>query len=172
MTSCSINSQVKLYLTVNGVTKTAMLEENNATQELIALLKKDSITLSMTENGGFEKVGNLPQSLPTSDVRQTARSGDIMLYVGNVMCIFYGSNTWSYTKLGTLEDMTSAEIKKFLSGDPVIVSLSLDDTADIKQVTISDIKGDKVYDLRGNLITHRPLLAGVYIINGKKTLIK
>ena len=172
MASCSANSQVKLYLTANGVTKTATLVENEATSELIALLETGPISLSMTENGGREKVGNLPQSLPTSDVRQTAQSGDIMLYIGNVMCIFYGSNTWAYTKLGTMDNMTSGEIKEFLSGNPVSVSLSLEDKAAVKQVKISEVKEEKVYDLKGNLVTNRPLLAGVYIINGKKTLIR
>ena len=172
MTITSVNSQNKLYLTANGVTKIATLVQNDATAELISHLEKGPITLSMTENGGFEKVGNLPQSLPTSDVRQTAQSGDIMLYIGNVMCLFYGSNTWAYTKLGTLDNMTAEEIKEFLSGNPVSVSLSLEDMADVKQVKISDVKEEKVYDLKGNLIMNRPLIAGVYIINGKKTLIR
>ena len=172
MASCSANSQVKLYLTANGTVKTATLVKNEATSELISLLENGPITLSMTENGGFEKVGNLPQSLPTSDVSQKAQSGDIMLYIGNILCIFYGSNTWAYTKLGTLDNMTSSEIKEFLSGNPVTVSLSLEDNADVKQVKISDIKEEKVYDLKGNLVTSRPLFAGVYIINGKKTLIR
>ena len=172
MVSCSANSQVKLYLTANEVTKTATLCENEATAELISLLEKDPITISMTENGGFEKVGNLPKSLTTSDVRQTAQSGDIMLYIGNVMCIFYGSNTWAYTKLGTMDNMTSFEIKEFLTGNPINVSLSLYDNADVEEVKISDVKEEKVYDLKGNLITSRPLLTGVYIVNGRKTIIK
>lgn len=172
MASCSVNSQVKLYLTANGVTKTATLVENEATAELISLLEKEPISLTMTENGGFEKVGDLPHSLPTSDMRQTAQSGDIMLYIGNVICIFYGSNTWAYTKLGTMDNMTSSEIKEFLSGNPVSVSLSLEDNADVKQVKISGDKEEKVYDLKGNLISKRPLLSGVYIINGKKTLVR
>ena len=172
MASCSANSQMKLYLTAKGITKTATLIENKATAELISLLEKGPISLSMTENGGFEKIGTLPQSLATSDVRQTAQSGDIMLYIGNVMCIFYGSNTWAYTKLGTIDNMTSSEIKEFLAGNPVSVSLSLEDTSDVKQVKISDVKEEKVYDLKGNMITSRPLLPGLYIINGKKTLIR
>ena len=120
MISCSANSQVKIYLTANGVTKTATLVQNNATKELITLLQNGPVNLSMTENGGFEKIGNLPKSLSTSDVRQTAKSGDIMLYLGNVLCIFYGSNTWAYTKLGILDNMASSEIREFLSGNPVI----------------------------------------------------
>lgn len=172
MTFVQSNSQNKIYLTANGVTKTATLVRNDATADLITLLEKGPVTLSMTENGGFEKVGNLPQPLTASDVRQTAQSGDIMLYVGNVLCIFYGSNTWAYTKLGTLDNMTSNEIKEFLSGNPVNVTLSLEDRAGLPEVRISDIKEEKVYDLKGNLIINRPLLAGIYIINGKKTLIR
>ena len=174
MVSCTANSQTKLYLTANGMTKTATFVQNEATAELITLLKKGPITLTMTENGGFEKVGNLPQSLTTSDVRQTAQSGDIMLYVGNVMCIFYGSNTWAYTKLGSLDNMTSSEIKEFLKGNPVTVNLSLENepAAGIKEINASSVNSEKVFDLNGRLITRRPLVSGVYIIDGKKMLIK
>lgn len=168
----SIQSQTKLYLTANGVTKTATLVQNEATGKLLSLLEKGPLTLSMTENGGFEKIGNLPESLPTSDVRQTAQAGDIMLYIGDVLCIFYGANTWAYTKLGTLDNMSSAEIKEFLKGNPVNVSLSIEEDAGIEEINVSDIKTEKVYDLKGNLIINRPLVAGVYIINGKKTIVK
>lgn len=172
MSACSLHSQQKLYLTANGVTKNASLVQNEATSELIALLKKGPLTLSMTENGGFEKIGNLPQSLTTSDERQTARSGDIMLYVGNVLCIFYGSNTWAYTKIGTLENMNSNEIKEFLSGNPVNVILSIEDEAGIKEIKASEIHNEEVYDLNGSIIKQRPLNSGLYIIDGRKTLIK
>lgn len=172
MTLIPAKGQNKLYLTANGVTKTATLVQNEATTKLISLLESGPITVSMTENGGFEKVGNLPESLPTSDVRQTAQSGDIMLYIGNVMCIFYGTNTWAYTKLGTLDNMTSSEIKEFLTGNPVSVSISLEENADVNEVKISDINKEIVYDLSGNLVLTRPLIAGLYIINGKKTIIR
>lgn len=170
--SIPMRSQTKIYITANGVTKTATLVDNKATLELISLLEEGDITLSMTENGGFEKVGNLPQSLSTSDTRQTARSGDIMLYVGNVICIFYGSNTWAYTKLGKLENMSSSEIEGFLSGNPVSVVLTLGKETNVKEITKTDIFNDKIFDLKGNLITQRPLLSGIYIINGRKVLIK
>lgn len=172
MTMISANSQNKMYLTANGVTKTVTLVENEATSELVSLLKEGPVTLSMTENGGFEKIGNLPQSLTTSDVRQTAQSGDIMLYVGNVMCIFYGSNTWAYTKLGTLDNMTSGEIKEFLSGNPVEVILSVDNEAAINEINSHEIKEEKVFDLNGKIVAQRPLEAGIYIIDGRKTIVR
>lgn len=171
MCACSIQSQTKLYLTVNGATKTATLVKNDATDELLSLLENGPITISMTENGGFEKVGNLPQNLPTEDVRQTAQSGDIMLYIGNVLCIFYGSNTWAYTKLGTLDNMTAEEIKDFLSGNPVEVTLSVEEEAGVKEMKASEIKKENVFDLSGKTVVQRPLSPGFYLINGKKTLI-
>ena len=61
------------------------------------------LTLSLHEYGGFEKVGPLGQSLPTEDRQITTRSGDIVLYQGNQLVLFYGSNSWSYTKLSTEE---------------------------------------------------------------------
>lgn len=172
MSVFTIHSQSKLYLTANGVTKTATMIQNKATAELFSLLEKGPVTLSMTENGGFEKVGNLPQSLTTSDVSQTAQSGDLMLYIGNVLCIFYGSNTWAYTKLGTLDNMSSTEIKEFLSGNPVEVVLSISNEAGIKEIYSSEIQKEKVFDLNGKLVNQRPLEKGLYIVNGIKTLIK
>lgn len=172
MASISANAQTKLYLTANGVTKTATLVKNEATDALISLLGKGPVAISMTENGGFEKIGDLPESLPTSDVRQTAQSGDIMLYIGNVMCIFYGSNTWAYTKIGKLDNMTSAEIKDFLSGNPVEVTISIDDEAGLKEIKDSGLNAESVFDLNGKTVSQRPLGKGCYIIDGRKTLIK
>lgn len=172
MASFTANSQTKLYLTVNDVTKTATMVKNEATDELISLLEKGPVTLSLTDNGGFEKIGDLPQSLTTSDERQTAVSGDIMLYIGKVICFFYGSNTWAYTKLGTLDNMNSSQIKEFLKGNTIKMTLSVENEAGIVENNVSDLNHGKIYDLNGNLVNHRPLLSGLYIVDGKKTLIK
>ena len=166
------NCQTTMYITANGLTKSISLVENEATKELVSMLEKGSITLSMTENGGFEKVGNLPQSLTTSDARQTAQTGDIMLYLGNIICIFYGSNTWAYTKLGSLNDMSSSEIKDFLSGNPVEVTLSIENEASIKEIKSSKITNEKVYNLKGQIVKERPLSSGMYIIDGQKMAVK
>lgn len=125
MVTLPLNAQRKLYITANGVTKTSTLFDNNAVTSLVSSLEKGPITLSFSEYGGFEKTADLPRRLPTSDRRMTAQPGDIMLYLGNVMCIFFGSNSWSYTPLGKLDDMTSSDIKKFLSGNPTRIILSL-----------------------------------------------
>lgn len=86
-------AQNKLYLTVGNRTMTATLAENAATRSLARLLESEPVTVNMSDYGSFEKVGELPQSLPASDSRITATPGDIMLYQGQNMVIFYGSNT-------------------------------------------------------------------------------
>lgn len=167
-----MKGQNSITLTSNGRTATLMLESNQATRQLVELLEAGPLTLSMSENGGFEKIGYLPQRLPTSDVRQTAVSGDVMLYTGNVLCIFYGSNTWAYTKIGRISGMSSSEIREFLSGNPVNVTLSLPADTYVSETGTDVADTRKVYDLSGKLVTQRPLRPAVYIIDGKKYLVR
>jgi len=92
---------------------TATLIDNAATRELTALLSQDPVTIEMDDYGGFEKVGALPQSLPTSNSQITTQPGDIMLYQGRNMVIFYGSNSWSYTRLGKIDGATVEGLRQF-----------------------------------------------------------
>ena len=93
----------KLKIDVGGQTFTATLEQNDATTALIAMLP---ITLSMSDYSGFEKVGSLGAGLPTNNAQTTTQAGDIVLYNGNQIVIFYGSNSWSYTRLAHVDDLT------------------------------------------------------------------
>lgn len=95
-----------IQLQVNGKTFTAALEQNDAARELARLLAQEPMTIQMRNYGGFEKVGSLGQSLPASDVQTTTQPGDMVLYQGNQIVIFYGSNSWSYTRLGRVTDLT------------------------------------------------------------------
>lgn len=117
--------ETKLKIEVNGYTMTATLADNPSAQALAELIKNEPMILELNEYGSFEKVGALPQSLPKDDERITTESGDIMLYQGNQMTIFYDSNTWSYTKLGKIDNITQAELKKILGKGNVTVTLSL-----------------------------------------------
>lgn len=93
----------KLKIEVGGQTFTATLEQNDATAALIAMLPA---TLSMSDYSGFEKVGSLGASLPANNAQTTTQAGDIVLYNGNQIVIFYGSNSWSYTRLAHVDDLT------------------------------------------------------------------
>lgn len=164
-------SQTKVLLTVGGNTMTATLVDNQATHELVELLEKGQISIDMSDYGGFEKVGTLPQSFTTSNSQITTDPGDIMLYQGNNMVIFYGSNSWSYTRLGKIDGATVSNLKHFLGSGSISLTLSLDTSAGIEDISTNVNKEDVIYDLNGNRITKSPLSPGIYIINGKKTLV-
>ncbi len=167
-----MNAQTKIKLTVGGKSVSATLVDNGATRELVSLLQKGSITIDMNDYGGFEKVGALPQSLPTSNSQITTSAGDIMLYQGYNMVIFYGSNSWSYTRLGKIDDEYLSGLREFLGNGNITLTISLDTSSGIGEISTDNLQEETVYDLNGNRITHRPLSPGFYIINGRKVLIK
>ena len=101
------------------------LENNSATQELVKELKKGNVTVNASEYGGFEKVGDLGFSLPTSDENIGTSPGDIVLYQGDKISLFYGSHSWSYTKLGKLDNVDSNKLKEVLGSGDVTLEFSL-----------------------------------------------
>ncbi len=115
----------KLKITVNGTELIATLEDNSSAQALTELLKQGDITVDMSDYGNFEKVGNLPQSLPKNDEKITTVPGDIILYQGNKITIYYDENTWDFTKLGHIDNITQEELKTLLGDGDVTVSLSI-----------------------------------------------
>lgn len=171
-TTFMANSQTKILLSIGDKTMTASLVDNAATRELEALLEKGPITFEMSDYGGFEKVGTLPQYFTTSNSQITTEPGDIMLYQGNNMVIFYGSNSWSYTRLGKIDGANAAEIKEFLGKGNISLKIALDASVGIDDIDIELKKNATVYDMNGILINKRPLSPGFYIINGKKILIR
>lgn len=118
------NSEMTMLVQVGGATFTATLEENAAVDELVEMMETAPVTIEMSDYAGFEKVGDLGRSLPTSNRQTTTRSGDIVLYQGNQIVMFYGSNSWSYTRLGHIDDLTGWE-QALGSGD-VTVTFSLE----------------------------------------------
>ena len=118
-------SDNKLKISVNGTELTATLEDNSSAQALTELLKQGNITVDMSDYGNFEKVGNLPQSLPKNDEKITTVPGDIILYQGNKITIYYAENTWDFTKLGHINNITQEELKTLLGDGDVSVSFSI-----------------------------------------------
>ena len=99
----------KMIVEVGGKHFTATLEDNKAADTLVEMMQEDPVTIQMSDYGGFEKVGDLGTELPTSNRQTTTQAGDIVLYQGNQIVIFYGSNSWSYTRLGRIDDLTGWE---------------------------------------------------------------
>lgn len=115
---------MKMNVQVETSTFTATLESNEAVNALIEMMESGSVTIRMSDYAGFEKVGALGTSLPANDRQTTTQAGDIVLYNSNQIVIFYGSNSWAYTRLGHIDDLTGWE--DALGSSDVEVTFSLD----------------------------------------------
>ena len=156
----------KMYITIDGRTEAVTLTNNSATQALVAKLQEASVTVTLNSSGGFEIWGALGFSLPTSNEQINAQPGDIVLYNGSNICMFYGTNSWNYTLLGKIDGLSESELRTFLkSGESNIsVTLSLSNTTGISQVKADGSKS-RAYTLSGTLaqVGHK----GIIIKNGK-----
>ena len=100
----------------------ATLADNSSAAAFYELLKKGAVAIKMRDYGNFEKVGSLGTSLPRNDTQITTTAGDIILYQGNQITIYYNTNSWNFTRLGKVDGVTQAELKKILGkGDVTAV---------------------------------------------------
>ena len=116
---------MKIYLKVNNKILVASLENNTSVDALIEKLKQNDITINMSDYGNFEKVGPLGFNLPRNDKQITTEPGDIILYQGNSITIYYDTNNWTFTKLGKIENINQKELKEILGNGNVTITLSL-----------------------------------------------
>ena len=103
------NKVENMNVQVGDVVFSATLEKNEAVSALVEMMRESPVVIQMSDYSGFEKVGSLGTSLPTSNSQTTTQAGDIVLYNGNQIVIFYGSNSWNYTRLGYIDDLTGWE---------------------------------------------------------------
>ena len=96
----------QIYITVNGKTLTAELSDNSSAKKLYELLSNGDITVDMHDYSNFEKVGSLPEDLPRNDEQITTEAGDLILYQGNQFVMYYDTNSWNFTRLGRIKDVT------------------------------------------------------------------
>ena len=104
----------ELKMKINGQEFTVIWEDNESVDALLSLASDLPVTVEMSMYGGFEQVGSLGTSLPRNDVQITTQAGDIVLYSGNQIVIFYGSNSWAYTRLGKIDGLSSSELTDLL----------------------------------------------------------
>ncbi len=174
---CSTDNEVKaqttmdkMYITIGGQTQSATLVDNEATRELVAALQNAPITITLNDNN-FEIWGSLGRSLATNNEQMTAQPGDIVLYNGSNICIFYASNSWSYSRIGKIDGLSESELRTFLkageSNISVTLSLSSGTTA-IRSLTPNSSSKDEgnIYSLNGVRVNNPS--KGIYIKNGKK----
>ncbi len=117
----------ELIIEINGVQKSARLFDNPSARDLADRLGNGEIEVSMSDYGGFEKVGELPFELARSDEPVTTVPGDVILYQGNKITIYYGENTWTFTRLGNIPGVTREEMMRFLGEGDVTVTFFLDE---------------------------------------------
>lgn len=114
-----------IKININNNTFDVELENNSAARELVRKLEDGNISIYARDYGGFEKVGDLGFSLPSNDESISTSPGDIVLYQGNQISLFYESHSWEYTRLGSIKNITSEELKDNLGSGDVTVVLSL-----------------------------------------------
>lgn len=167
-------TSTKMNITIDNHVLEVALVDNSATRALVKRLQEGNISYSSSSYGNFETVGNIGFSLPTSNSSITTQAGDVILYQGNQICIFYGSNSWSYTRLGRISNASETELRNLLSAGTVNVTLSLadDDATGIFSVNAeSKLKSSKfrkgIYSLTGEKLAKAPQ-KGIYIEDGVK----
>lgn len=115
-----------LTMKINGKAVDVAWESNESVTALRRMAETGDVTVQTSAYGGFEQVGSLGTSLPRNDVQTTTSAGDIVLYSGNQIVLFYGSNSWAYTRLGRITGMSARELRDLLGGSGATVTLSLE----------------------------------------------
>lgn len=119
----AVPQEAALVLSVNGNELDVLWEDNETVKELLSYTQEKSIVVNTTRYGGFEQVGSLPQGFSRSDVQLTTEPGDIVLYSGDQLVLFFGSNSWSYTKLGHIEGLSQDELSELLGGGAAVIEI-------------------------------------------------
>lgn len=115
----------KMNIKIGAKELTVTLADNSSVDALKAALEKGPITVNMKDYGSMEKVGSLGRDFPRNDERITTEAGDVILYQGSALVIYYAPNTWSFTRLGKIDNVSKEELKAILGGSSVTVTLSL-----------------------------------------------
>lgn len=113
----------KLSLTINGQNVSVQWEDNESVEALKDFVKNNPLKIQMSMYGGFEQVGSLGTNLPRNDRQTKTSAGDIVLYSGNQIVVFYGSNSWAYTRLGYVTDKNAAEMTELLGNGNVTIEI-------------------------------------------------
>ena len=116
---------IEVQLEANGQTLVAVLEDNTSARAFVDLLTQGPLTVSMGDYASMEKVGQLPQSLPRSDSQISVGPGDVILYQGGQITVYYGSNSLNFTRLAHVEGATADQMRAFLGEGAVDVTFSL-----------------------------------------------
>lgn len=163
------NTISTMNLKVNSHTLTVDLVSNSSTEALIALLKEAPITYEAQDYGNFEKVGDIGHTLPQNNEQITTEPGDIILYQGNNICIYYDTNSWNFTRLGKIRNVSQNELKTILGSGNVTVTLSLDNATSVKTPKVTGSNPRQLFAIDGQQLKQVPSKE-IYIENGIKKI--
>ena len=179
ITGCTKNSETfaqtmeqKMYITIGEETHTVTMEDNVGTRALVAALQTENIVYIAHDYGNFEKVGYIGQSFPTDNHQITTSAGDLVLYGGDNICIFYGSNSWSYTRIGKLDGLSADEVRRFVKAGEgeVSITLSLQPIhTGILELSPNENDEGTAYTITGQIAPKG--YKGIVIKNGEKRII-
>jgi IMP dehydrogenase/GMP reductase len=111
---------------INGTVVNVLWEENESVDALMDMCKDAPLEIQMSMYGGFEQVGPLGRNLPRNDSQTTTSAGDIVLYSGDQIVVFYGSNSWSYTRLGHITDQDNEGMAALLGNGDVTITIGME----------------------------------------------
>ncbi len=117
--------EMSIWMRIDDEPVTVVWEDNESVLALAELLREQPLSIQMSMYGDFEQVGSFGTSLPREDEQTTTQAGDIVLYSGNQIVVFYGSNFWAYTRLGKITDKSADELKDLLGSGDVTITLEL-----------------------------------------------
>ena len=124
--SAQTEAPVKLKIHVNDTTFTATLEENSSAKAFAEFLTQGDMTLDMHDYGSFEKVADLPRSFPRNDKQIDTDAGDIILYQGNTITIYYDKNSWNFTRLARIDNVNKKRLQQILGKGNVKATFSVE----------------------------------------------
>lgn len=124
--SAQTEAPVKLKIHVNDTTFTATLEENSSAEAFAEFLTQGDMTLDMHDYGSFEKVADLPRSFPRNDKQIDTDAGDIILYQGNTITIYYDKNSWNFTRLARIDNVNKKRLQQILGKGNVKATFSVE----------------------------------------------
>ena len=177
LNKCNMSNKQIMIKVGTETTLSATLAENSSATALLKLLQTCPVTIDMHDYANMEKVGSLPETLPRNDTYFTTAPCDLVLYLGNQFVIYYDNNSYNFTRLGKINgNYSGSQLKSILGNGNVTVTLSVAGQSGVEDITMDEHKDGKVYDLKGNIISHSSaglssLAPGVYIANGNKVLI-
>ena len=123
-TTTQTEMETDMVLRINDRVIQVEWEDNESVEALKDLTRSGTITIEMSMYGGFEQVGSIGSTLPRNDEQTTTSPGDIVLYQGDQIVVFYGSNSWAYTRIGRIQNMSEEELTTLLGSADVTITIS------------------------------------------------